>query len=82
MPPGLALAIARTTLDLQSSEHLIIMGAGLATTREPKPLYTQEARGYWSRALAQGAEVADLLTLLDSDLPDTSNARSGSTRPH
>lgn len=65
MPPGLALAIARTVLEREDPEHLIWMGAGLATTRERKSSYLLEARRYWTEAGDRGADVADLLLLLD-----------------
>lgn len=67
MPPGLALAIAKLQLDLNNPDHLLQLGACLATVSDRKPVYLDEARKYWEQAEALGADVSQLLrTLTDS----------------
>jgi hypothetical protein len=64
MPPGLALAIAREQLDGHNAEDLLQLGACLASTADRKRLYLEEARKYWLRARAAGADVDRLLLTL------------------
>ncbi len=67
MPPGLALAIAKTRLADGTSENLLQLGACLATVADRKPAYLDEARRYWLEAQDAGADVEQLLlTLTDS----------------
>ncbi len=68
MPPGLALAIAKTQLAPNAPDTLLQFGACLATLADTKPVYLQEARKYWQQAKAAGADNVDdlLLTLTDS----------------
>ena len=67
LPAGLALAIARRSMDEDDPQTQVLFGAGLVTAKDSKPLYIDEARRYWERAAASGADVEDLLaTLTDS----------------
>ncbi|MBM4090514.1 MAG: hypothetical protein FJ276_13990 [Planctomycetes bacterium] len=67
MPPGLALAIARLTLNASNPDHLILLGAGLAAHKDGKQVYRDEARRYWLQAQSRGADVSRLLALLNDD---------------
>jgi hypothetical protein len=67
MPPGLALAIAKTRIRGDDPAGLLQLGACLATLTDRKPIYLDEARRYWLQAQAAGADVEQLLlTLTDS----------------
>jgi hypothetical protein len=67
MPPGLALAVAKLRLDVNNPDHLLQLGACLATVADRKPVYLDEARKYWEQAETLGADVSQLLlTLTDS----------------
>lgn len=68
MPPGLALAIAKTQLKGYSAQDLMQLGACLATTANRKRIYREEARKYWLRAHAAGADVDRLLLTLRDDV--------------
>jgi hypothetical protein len=69
LPPGLALAIAKTQLDAGRADHLVLLGACLATAAAQKPAYAERARHYWLQAQAAGADVEDLILTL-SDPPE------------
>ncbi len=67
LPAGLALAIARRSLNEDDPQTQVLLGAGLVTAKDTKPLHIDEARRYWERAASAGAAVEDLLaTLSDS----------------
>lgn len=68
IPPGLAIAIAKTQLDTNRPESLLQLGSFLAAQANRKPRYLEEARKYWERAAAAGGDVSALLTTL----PDSS----------
>jgi hypothetical protein len=65
MPTGLALAIARRTVDENDAQTLVLFGACLATAKDMTPAHTAEARRYWEQAKLRGADMDDLLDLLD-----------------
>ena len=66
LPAGLALAIAAlAVLNEEDPQTQVLFGAGLVTVKEVKPEHMEEARKYWERAAAAGAEVADLQATLD-----------------
>jgi hypothetical protein len=64
MPPGLALAIARQSMNEDDPQTQLMFGAGLATVKDLKPAHLEEARRYWERAAAAGADAAPLQTVL------------------
>ncbi len=64
MPPGLALAIAKTQLDASDPHACLLLGACLATTAERKQTYLDEARKYWNQATAAGVDTRLLLPTL------------------
>lgn len=64
MPPGLALAIAKTQLDTRNAGDLLQLGAALAMAPERKRIYLEEAARYWRHARATGARVDHLLLTL------------------
>ena len=67
LPAGLALAIARRSLNEADPQTQVLFGAGLVTVKDVKPEYIDEARRYWERAAASGADVEGLqATLTDS----------------
>ncbi len=67
LPTGLALAIARRSMDEDDPQTQVLFGAGLVTAKDTKPLHIDEARRYWERAASAGVAVEDLLaTLTDS----------------
>jgi hypothetical protein len=66
MPAGLALAIARRTVDENDAESLVMFGACLATAKDVTPAYLEEARKYWEQARLRGADVDDLLNWLNA----------------
>ena len=67
LPAGLALAIARRSMNEDDPQVQVLFGAGLMTVKDLKPVYIDEARRYWERAAASGADVEDLqATLTDS----------------
>lgn len=61
MPPGLALAIARSAVDVNDSQSLVLFGACAATVKDRQPVHVDEARRYWEQAQSRGADVDDLL---------------------
>ncbi|MHB8862515.1 MAG: hypothetical protein ACYC6N_08930 [Pirellulaceae bacterium] len=64
LPAGLALAIARQSMNETDPETYVLFGAGLVTAKDVKLLHIQEARRYWKAAAESGAEVADLQAVL------------------
>jgi hypothetical protein len=64
MPPGLALAIARQSMNEDDPQTQLLFGAGLATVKDLKPAHLEEARRYWERAAAAGADAAPLQAAL------------------
>jgi hypothetical protein len=67
LPAGLALAIARRGMNEDDPQTQVLFGAGLVTAKDVKPSHIDEARRYWERAEASGADVEDLqATLTDS----------------
>jgi hypothetical protein len=64
MPPGLALAITRQSMNEDDPQTQLLFGAGLATVKDLKPVHLEEARRYWERAAAAGADAAPLQSVL------------------
>lgn len=64
LPPGLALAIARQSMNEDDPQTQLVFGAGLATVKDLKPIHLEEARRYWERAAAAGADAAPLQAAL------------------
>jgi hypothetical protein len=64
LPPGLALAIARQSMNEDDPQTQLVFGAGLATVKDLKPVHLEEARKYWDRAAAAGADAAPLQAVL------------------
>lgn len=64
LPPGLALAIARQNMNEDDPQTQLVFGAGLATVKDLKPVHLEEARKYWERAAAAGADAAPLQAVL------------------
>ena len=64
MPAGLALAIARRSVNENDAQTLVLFGACVATAKDLKPMHLDEARRYWEQAKERGADVDDLLATL------------------
>ncbi len=64
MPAGLALAIARSGVDVNDAQNMVLFGACAATVKNRQPQHVAEARRHWEQAKLRGVEVDDLLATL------------------
>lgn len=64
LPISIGIPLARLGLD-DSPESKVITGAFQALHRRATPEHLDEVRGWWTEAAAEGADVADLLPVLD-----------------